>query len=86
MRYLYTNTPDDGCHEVSPGVFGRPVHNMHMKRLLAAGWKSNPADVEAPEAEIDPELIAKYEAKFGKKPHHKMKAESIAKALEDDKA
>lgn len=30
------------------------------------------------------ELAAQYEAKFGKKPHHSMKAETIAAALESE--
>lgn len=44
MRYLYTQKPDEGCHEVAPGVFGRPAHTGEIKKLLAAGWKNQPQD------------------------------------------
>lgn len=46
MRYLYTDTCDEGCHEASKGVFGRPVRNDQIKKLMAAGWKADPADVQ----------------------------------------
>ena len=86
MRYLYT-TPDkadDGCHEIREGVVGRPVHNNEAKKLLAKGWKRNPADVGVVDELAA--LHAAYESKFGKKPHHKMKADSIMRALQDDEA
>ena len=86
MIYMYTNQPDEGCHEIE-GVFGRPVFESEHKPLLAKGWKFKAEDVEIEaKEEISPELIAAYEAKFGKKPHHKMLAGTIAKALEDDQA
>lgn len=84
MRYLYTNTPDEGCHEVEPGVFGRPFHTGQIQKHLKAGWKNSPKDVEAKKEEVPADLIAAYEAKFGQKPHHKMKADTIAKALAND--
>ena len=86
MRYLYT-TPDkadDGCHEICEGVVGRPVHYNERKKLLAKGWKERASDVGVVDELAG--LYAAYEAKFGKKPHHKMKADSIMRALQDDEA
>lgn len=55
--------------------------------LAELGGKSGDRDAPAAEDKHadevpDSELIAMYEAKFGKKPHHSMKAKSIKKALE----
>lgn len=44
MKYLYTDKPDEGCHEVD-GVYGRPVHSHQVTKLLRLGWKANVADV-----------------------------------------
>lgn len=90
MRYLYTNKPDEACHEVKPGVFGRPVHRSQERQLRAAGWKVNPNDVqqakeskEKPQAEeVSDELAqarALYEEATGKKAHHKASAETLIK-------
>ena len=94
MRYLYTNTPDEGCHEISDGVYGRPCHTAEMPKLKAKGWKERASDVpveksaksvEDMEAEkLMAEAVQEYEVKFGKKPHHKMKLETIIEALSDD--
>lgn len=46
MRYLYTDKPDDGCHEVAPGVFGRPVHTNQLAKMIKQGWKNSPQEVE----------------------------------------
>ena len=62
MRYMYTDKPDEGCHEVSPGVFGRPVHAYLMKKMLAAGWKANPSEV-APAEESKTLSMPKKEGK-----------------------
>lgn len=46
--------------------------------------KAKSQEPESPEAQVDPvrlDLIAKYEAKFGKKPHHKSSNETIEKQL-----
>lgn len=85
MRYMYCSESlaDEGCHEVQPGIFGRPVHNNHRNKLKAKGWLERISDFEP---SVDAGLIADYEAKFGKKPHHKMKRESILRALKDDEA
>lgn len=57
-------------------------------------WVDSPALIDAKEAvKSDQEvevllelenLRTAYMIKFGRKPHHKMKAESLKKALEDD--
>jgi len=46
MRYLYTTTPDENCHEVTKGIYGRPVHTSQQKALLDKGWKFRISDVE----------------------------------------
>lgn len=86
MRYLYTtpDNADDGCHDICEGVVGRPVHYTERKKLLAKGWKERASDVGAGDELAT--LTAAYESKFGKKPHHKMKADSIMRALQDDEA
>ena len=45
MQYLYTNDPDKDCHEVSPGVFGRPVHTSEQPKLKRRGWAMDPGAV-----------------------------------------
>jgi hypothetical protein len=79
MKYMYTNTPDDGCHEIH-GVYGRPVHARDYDMLKKQGWVFNPADIQNDDYA---QAVALYVDVFGKKPHHKMKVEGILKALED---
>ncbi len=108
MQYLYTTDPDDKCHEIKDGIYGRPVHSSQMKAFRAKGWKSRIQDLEinhglrkdekegreegkevnqpADNEETgysDYDILAlHYEAVFGKKPHHKMKPETIREKLE----
>lgn len=119
MKYLYTTKPDDHCHEVEPGIYGRPAQTSEQAKLRKLGWVYHISDlkgddhvreekegrqeeVEVREAEADKlakageefyepdqyraDLAEQYEAKFGKPPHHKMKAETIRKNLEADDA
>jgi len=37
MQYLYTSKSDETNHPIY-GVFGRPVHNYEVGKLLAKGW------------------------------------------------
>ena len=118
MRYLYTTTPDENCHEVTKGIYGRPVHTSQQKALLAQGWKFRVSDLEKSYVRQEKEgreegeevsepfvnhgmidgnrkiaeafssndrdlLVEVYEDMFGKKPHHKMKAETIRQNIED---
>lgn len=94
MQYLYTTTPDKFCHEVSEGVYGRPVHTSEAVKLKAKGWKVNPNDLREKETEHvrheekaqedeEIDLRALYKEKFGKDPHHKMKDATILKKLEE---
>lgn len=85
MQYLYTNNPDDGCHVVAPGVYGRPVHGHERGFLLHNGWKKTPEEINAPDVQVS-NLALRYEERFGEKPHHRMKPETILKALQDDQA
>lgn len=97
MKYLYTTQPDEHCHKVAPGIWGRPTQTSEQAKLRAAGWVSNISELEVndhvreekegrqEEVEVDSErvvLAAEYEKRFGKPPHHKMKAETIRKKLD----
>lgn len=105
MKYLYTTTPDDQCHEVKPGIYGRPAHTTEQPKLRKAGWVDSIAKLKGAddglreeegreEKEVDENmdfdefLRQKYEEVIGKKPHHKMKLETmqekIAEAEADD--
>lgn len=94
MRYLYTTQPDEGCHEVEKGIFGRPVHTSDEQRLIKKGWTLRPEDLRGlhvrkekegreEEGEVNPELVRAYVEKFGKKPHHKMKQDTILQKLDE---
>lgn len=100
MKNLYTLEPDEGCREFD-GVYGRPVHNDEMKALKAKGWKENADELrnqekreeketqeQVSDVESEDSLEAQYERVLGKKPHHKMKPETmaahIAEASSDD--
>jgi len=97
MRYMYTTTPDKHCHEVESGVFGRPVHSHEEPKLKKQGWSLNITSLRGADDVWEKEkvwqeeievtdydmLAAEYELKFGKAPHHKMKAETIRKKLEE---
>lgn len=99
---MYTTKPDEGCREVSPGIYGRPVHTSHQSGLRKQGWVYSINDIEVTHVrkekegrqeseemnqfEADQEygyLCEKYQEKFGKLPHHKMKAETIRKKLDE---
>lgn len=91
MKYLYTTEPDEGCHEIN-GVYGRPVHTNEQAKLKSLGWKESPDGLrheeevrqEAQEQVIrDEDLVKAYHAVFGKKPHHKMKPETIRERLDE---
>lgn len=98
MRYMYTTKPDEHCHEVEKGIYGRPVHSYQESALQKQGWALNISNLrgtsdvrqkeegreEKKEVSDDREAWADlYEQKFGKPPHHKMKPETIRKKLEE---
>ena len=78
------------------------VHARHGKKIAMQineaeadkknGWKEVtqeeffPKKAEPKKAEKDEALSAQYEAKFGKKPHHRMTDTSISEALNDPAA
>lgn len=106
MKYLYTTKPDETCHEVEPGIWGRPAHTTEQAKLRKAGWVYNVNDLKESDhdlrkteeegreeseeviAEATDEMAALYEEVIGKKPHHKMKFETmkakVDEALKDD--
>ena len=71
------------------------MHGVHIayseaeaKQCAENGWIRDPAlSLElagnVPVNPIDKSLAEKYEAKFGKKPHHRMLTESIEAALKE---
>jgi len=98
MRYLYTTNPDEGCHEVAEGIYGRPTQTSEEPRLRKAGWtltidalrgtdhvrEEKEGREEEREVENDREVwVAAYEKQFGRKPHHKLKTETIRQKLEE---
>lgn len=54
-------------------------------RALEAGQTPQPVTIAQPVPSVPPfmDLAAEYETKFGKKPHHKMKPETIAQRIQD---
>lgn len=98
MKIMYTTTPDEGCREVADGIYGRPAHTTEQPKLRKQGWAYSINDIEVPhvrqekegrqeEAEVDDERdvwVALYEEKFGKKPHHKTKLDTIIAKVEGD--
>lgn len=99
MKYMYTTKPDEGCREVSPGIYGRPVHTSHQSGLRKQGWVYSIHDIEVTHvrqekegrqeevevSEEDREAWAElYKEKFGKRPHHKAKLETIIAKVESD--
>ncbi|HEY9814802.1 MAG TPA: hypothetical protein V6D20_03210 [Candidatus Obscuribacterales bacterium] len=98
MKTLYTTNPDKHCYEVEPGIYGRPCHTTEQPKLRKLGWSHNlnslrgatdgiRQDEEEGQEEVevtDYEVWAlAYEAKFGKKPHHKAKAETLRQKVEE---
>lgn len=97
MRYLYTTDPDEGCHEFEPGIYGRPVQTSDEKKLKAKGWRvtingvrqkaqeerRQEEPVDDSEEQVLEEARALYEEQFGKRPHHKMKAETIIQKVQE---
>lgn len=119
MKYLYTTKPDKHCHEVAPGIYGRPTHTTEQPKLRKLGWadsihklkeadhglRKDEEEGRKEEGEVAPKntlqavgeyfskseeehMAALYEEVIGKKPHHKMKFETIKakvdEALKDD--
>jgi hypothetical protein len=76
MRYLYTNSPDESCHEIY-GVYGRPVHEYEKKGLLAKGWVQNVSELSKTEVE-------ETEEKKDKATERKLLAESLGVAVVDE--
>lgn len=99
MKYLYTTEPDELCHEVKPGIFGRPVQTSHQPTLRKLGWKDDPNDLRQNEKEVEQETqtekslsvheqaealgIATHDAD-GNKIHHKTLKKLIDEAQADD--
>lgn len=104
MRYMFTRQPDEGCHEVESGIYGRPVQTCDQGKLKKAGWsftidaQRGNTDVRQGEEERQEEgqevsgkdnmsyddfLRLEYERVFGKRPHHKLKAETIAERIKE---
>jgi len=93
MKYLYTTEPDEGCHEIENGIYGRPVHTAEQRKLIQKGWRLNPDAIRKEEGQQEErrqqegpdvdELRELYQQTFGERPHHKMKAETLIRKLEE---
>lgn len=106
MKYLYTTKPDEHCHEVEPGIYGRPAQTYEQPKLRKLGWVYNISELKGDdhvreekegreesqevsdeslsiEDRVYLELVEEYRDKFGKSPHHKMKAETIRNKLDE---
>lgn len=107
MRYLYTKEPDDHCHEVEPGIYGRPAHTTEQPKLKAKGWtytvnelkeaddglrkdeeegREEEGEVTDENMDFDGYLRLKYEEVIGKKPHGKMKRETMQEKIAEAEA
>lgn len=84
IRYKYQPAPEDTTHYGVDFIGG--VADVSDSELIAK-FRSHPhfelaeEAVEAPEQDDRAALAAEYEEVFGKKPHHKMKVETIREAL-----
>lgn len=83
MKYMYTNKPDDSCHEIH-GTHGRPVNTYEQVKLKAKGWTFKPGAVEekAPVKELSitdqaKALGIKTKDENGKTIHYKLLAKEI---------
>lgn len=98
MKYLYTTEPDEGCRKVETGIYGRPVHTTEQPKLKAKGWKETVNELREEEGreeteeevsenmDFDEYLRRRYEEVFGKKPHHKMKPETMQAKIDEAEA
>ena len=88
IRYKYQPSPADTCHygvDFIGGVAEVTDTDLIAKFAVHPHFELAEAAVDAQDAEQDDRavLAAEYEAAFGRKPHHKMKAETIREALAD---
>jgi hypothetical protein len=82
--YKYQPAPADTCHhgvDFIGGVADVTDPELIAKFLRHPHFEAVESVVEAPEQDGRAELVAQYESRYGKKPHHKMKAETIREAL-----
>lgn len=89
MKYLYTDKPDDWCHEIKgfKGVYGKPVHDKDRSNLLKKGWQRLPEQVapidQEPELDRDELALSLGIDLFdenGKKKHYKLIDSAIKEA------
>lgn len=98
MRYLYTNQPDERCHEIN-GVYGRPVFRHEEAKLKKLGWVSNAEQLPKAESkevketkkenvlsreELAESLGVSLYDEGGKKRHYKLIQADIEKAQADE--
>lgn len=60
MKYMYTNKPDESCHQIK-GVHGRPVNTYEQKALKAAGWVYNPNELTKSEPKKESKKSCQYQ-------------------------
>lgn len=97
MRYLYTTKPDEHCREVEPGIWGRPAHTSEQPKLRKKGWAYNINELRGAdhvqqgqeegrkeaEEQVAEEMAKLYEEVIGKKPHHKMKFDTMKAKIDE---
>lgn len=99
MKTMYSTKPAEGAYETKSGLYAMPVQTCHQKAMQANGWVYHERELkdgvreneEVKEKQKDQEkpvtdrniLVEEYERRFGEKPHHKMKDETIAKKLQE---
>lgn len=84
IRYKYQPAPADTVHhgiEFIGGVADVADSELVAKFLRHPHFEAVESVVASPEQDDRAELVAQYESVFGKKPHHKMKADTIREAL-----
>lgn len=84
IRYKYQPAPTDTVHhgiEFLGGVADVADPGLIAKFLRHPHFEADESVVEAPEQDARADLAAQYESVFGKKPHHKMKDDTIREAL-----
>lgn len=67
--------------------FTHAYNNNDISYLISLGWRVHVEEVKEVDKKVelsDDEIRAAYFKKFGKKPHHMAKIETLRKALDDN--
>lgn len=78
MKYLYTTKPDEHCHEVEPGIYGRPAQTSEQSKLRKLGWVYHISDLKG-----DAHVREEKEGRKEEVEVRKVEADKLAKAGEE---